>query len=110
MGTVWYIARTDTHELFDIGKPGFWFADDHGLSNDITRPPIAAHAERVTALVRKAYPNAAHEQLVNRILAFIGLGAIIVDEYALEFVEENEEAERWTLDGHAYRVVDSVYR
>lgn len=107
MGTIWYIARTDTGELFDLGKPGFWFADDHGLSNDVTRPPIAADAERIGRLVRKAYSNADHEALASRLLEFIGPGAVIVDEYALGYVPDDDD--EWTLDGFVYRVVGSVY-
>lgn len=52
MGTVWYIARTDTKQLYDVGKTGFWFADANGLSNDNPTPSISADRERIAEIVK----------------------------------------------------------
>lgn len=112
MGTVWYIAREDTKELFDIGKPGFWFADANGLSDYVPCPSISADRGAITALVGKAYAfDAAQMQsVIDRIVAFIGPGAAVVDEYSLDLDPdraEDDEAYEWR--GATYRVVDCVY-
>ena len=109
MGTVWYIARTDTKEMFEIGKRGFWFADANGLSNDLPSPPITADREKIAELVKHYEFDAAKSaDITERIVSFVGPGAIIVDEHELEAHPTDDDQEGWR--GEWYRVVDRVYR
>jgi len=108
MGTVWYIARTDTKELFDIGKRGFWFADANGLSNDLPFPPLRADREHIAALVKHyEFDEPTASAAVDALLGFIGPGAVLVDEHALELVDFDGDLFAWR--GDVYREVGCIY-
>jgi hypothetical protein len=108
MGTVWYIARTDTKELFDIGKTGFWFADQNGLSNDNPTPEISADRERIAEIVKHYEFDAVRSAtVVERLVAFVGPGATIVDEHELTLDDIYDDAWKWR--GDVYKQVGCVY-
>jgi hypothetical protein len=108
MGTVWYIARIDTKELFDIGKTGFWFADANGLSNDNPTPSISADRERIAEIVKHyEFDEAKNARLVDRLVSFIGPGAVVVDEHELTLEDFDDDLWKWR--GEVYRQVGCVY-
>jgi hypothetical protein len=108
MGTVWYIARIDTKELFDIGKTGFWFAHENGLSNDNPAPSINADRERIAEIVKHyEFDETMSARAVDRIVEFIGTGAFIIDEHGLTL--EDFDDSTWEWRGDVFREVGCIY-